>query len=449
MAVDKKFYHALKVSKDLCIGCSHCMISCPTEAIRVRNGKAIIFENKCVDCGECFKVCPVYAIYIDQDDFKKIMSYKHRIALVPEVFFGQFPPEISKNDIANAIMFFGFTDVVEAELSVPLLAKQINEYATTHPEVKPLISSFCPAIIRLVQVKFPLLTQNILLLKPPLDITSLYIRKKMCDEGIHPADIGVFYISPCAAKIAAIKSPVGEDISIITGVINMDTLFNMVYTHLRNLKTNNTNNDNYLLNKTATCWALTAGEASHIKGRSLAIDGIHNTLEILEKIENEEIRDIDYLEVRACDESCAGGALLTTNRFLVTESLKNSKQTGGEDSLIEFGGYNDYLVKRSVIQKVYPRSMMKLDEDMEVAMNKMNKASKMLQSLPLTDCTACGAPNCSAFANDIAQGEADIKQCFFIQRNKELAGELTVQESVDILKNIWGSKKFINNRKRS
>ena len=207
----KHFHHALKISEEICTGCSHCMNVCPTEAIRVRNGKAILYENRCVDCGECFKACPVRAIFIDQDDFQRIQSFNYRVALVPAVFFGQFPEEISHKQIYNAILANGFTHIYEVETGVDLLANEVKAYVKSHPESKPLISSFCPAIIRLVQVKFPALTDNIILLKPPLDITALYCRKELTDQGIKPAEIGVFYITPCAAKIAAIKSPVGED----------------------------------------------------------------------------------------------------------------------------------------------------------------------------------------------------------------------------------------------
>jgi ArsR family metal-binding transcriptional regulator len=91
--------------------------------------------------------------------------------------------------------------------------------------------------------------------------------------------------------------------------------------------------------------------------------------------------------------------------------------------------------------------MMKLDENMEEAMRKMDKSSQMLQCLPLTDCGACGAPNCQAFANDIALGEADIRQCIFIQKNREQTGELTADESLEMLKSIWGNHKFFSNRK--
>ena len=46
-------------------------------------------------------------------------------------------------------------------------------------------------------------------------------------------------------------------------------------------------------------WSLTNGEANHSEGRCLAIDEVHNVIEFLEKLENEEITDIDFLELRA------------------------------------------------------------------------------------------------------------------------------------------------------
>lgn len=447
---NRHFHHALKISEDICIGCSHCMNVCPTEAIRVRNGKAILYENRCVDCGECFKACPVKAIYIDQDDFNRIHSYKYRIALVPAVFFGQFPEEISHNQIYTAILANGFTHIYEVETGADILVDQIREYVKSQPQNKPHISSFCPAIIRLIQVKFPALVDNIILLKPPLDITALYCRKELTDQGIKPAEIGLFYITTCAAKIAAIKSPVGEDYSMITGVINMDTLYNKVYKYIRNDRSTQQPDIQYNpLSKTAWQWTLTYGEANQIPGRSLAIDEIHNVIEFLEKIENNEISEINFLELRACDESCAGGVLLSANRFLVAERLRAYKSVTNNQTTPVTGinAYKDYLLKRINIHKINPRSMMKLDENMEEAMRKMDKSSQMLQCLPLTDCGACGSPNCQSFANDIALGEADIRQCIFIQKNREQTGELTPDESLQMMKSVWGNEKFFSKRK--
>ena len=36
------FYHALKVVSTACTGCTHCMHVCPTSAIRIKHGKAVL-----------------------------------------------------------------------------------------------------------------------------------------------------------------------------------------------------------------------------------------------------------------------------------------------------------------------------------------------------------------------------------------------------------------------
>ena len=441
-----KFHHALKIREDLCIGCSHCMNVCPTEAIRVKNGKSWLIDDRCVDCGECFRVCPVSAIIIDHDDFNYIFDYKYRVALVPAVFTGQFPEDITIRQITSVLMDLGFTHVYEVENGVNIVRNAIQQKAKDNPDIKPLISSFCPAIVRLIQVKFPALVENIMLLKPPLDMSAIHIRKALADQGIPVEETGVFYITPCAAKIAAIKDPVGELSSPITGVINMDVLFNKVY---RQVKQKNTLSCTVpmgkMLSKDSRCWALTNGEASQVEGRSLAIDGIRNVTDFLERLENEEVSGIDFLELRACDESCAGGVLTVSNRFLTAERLRNQPENDlseedffHPDDLSPISENKEYLLQNIGIKEVKPRSMMKLDENMSEAMKKMEKVNRLVQLLPMVDCGICGAPSCQAFAQDIAQGKAQANQCIFIQKILEQKGELSLEDSVKIMQGIWG-----------
>jgi len=445
------FHHALKIRDEVCIGCSHCMGVCPTEAIRIKGGKARLNDNRCVDCGECFRTCPVSAIIIEHDDFNKIFEYSYRIALVPAIFIGQFPEGISIRQIYSILMEKGFTHVFEVEQGVEVLIEAMNDKIRNEKMIKPLISSFCPAIIRLIQVKFPALVENILLLKPPLDISALYCKKQLMDSGVPESEIGIFYITPCAAKIAAVKSPVGDDTSPITGVINMDFIFNKVY---RSLKHSSTDTCQIPLNKPLTGkslrWSLTDGESDNLEGSSLAIDEIHNVIEFLEKIENEEITDVDFLELRACDESCAGGVLTTANRFLAARRLKHraeDKTPHEEFSEKEkyISDYKNYLNQHLALSEVKPRSMMKLDENMSEAMIKMDKANELIKQLPLVDCSVCGAPNCAALAEDIVQGKAKLNQCIFIQKKLEQKGKLPVEKTIDIIKEIWGNNKLENN----
>ncbi|MCA1745848.1 MAG: 4Fe-4S binding protein [Bacteroidales bacterium] len=411
---EQQFYHALKVNNDLCFGCTHCMHVCPTGAIRIRDGKASIRKNWCIDCGYCMKACPVDAFYIEQDDFDKIYNYKYRVALVPAVMIGQFPSNISESEIFSVMRELGFTHVFQTEHTVDVIHELMLEEARNATE-KPLISSFCPAVVRLIQVKFPSLVDQIMHVKPPIDTSAIFFRKKLQDEGIPDADIGIFYVTPCAAKIAIVKSPVGDKKSPVNGVINMDFLYNKVLHGI-----------------------------PYMKGRCLAIDEIHNVIDFLERVENDEIQDVDFLELRACDEGCAGGVLVVGNRFLTAERLRKRAQLfkdihGMPDDLVP---YRDYMKSRVTVETPEPRSMLMLDADTGVALQKMEQVRKFMCYLPGIDCGACGSPNCLSLARDIVQREAQLSSCVFIQRTMEKHRKLHGDHAIRIIEKTWGKDRL-------
>lgn len=51
-----------EVKSGRCTGCGKCYESCPTGAISMSGGKAIINNDKCIECGECFRGCEYDAI---------------------------------------------------------------------------------------------------------------------------------------------------------------------------------------------------------------------------------------------------------------------------------------------------------------------------------------------------------------------------------------------------
>ncbi|MFO7862882.1 MAG: [Fe-Fe] hydrogenase large subunit C-terminal domain-containing protein [Salinivirgaceae bacterium] len=447
------FHHALKINLDACYGCTHCMTVCPTEAIRVKNGKAFIYEHKCIDCGMCLKACPANAIQVEQDDFSTIFNYKHRVALYPSVLTGQFPSRYYASQIAAVMLDLGFTHAFEVEHGADFLKKEIPKYQL-ESEFRPVISSFCPAIIRLIQVKFPSLANHVMQLKPPVDIAAQFYRKHLVDQGLKDEEIGIFYITPCAAKIAAIKSPVGESSSAINGVINMDFIFNRIFRALKQGKAGHRElPDKPTMSPDALSWSLTNGEAAHAKGRSIAIDGVMNSMDFLEQLEDEEISNIDFIEIRACDESCAGGILNHNNRFLTVERLKlrasrykkDQKKTTDTNPIFE---QESFLKMNSRIGAVKPRSMLKMDEDMTRALVKMEKTRRLMCFLPGIDCGACGAPNCQALAEDIVQHSAALTDCIFLQNHMQKHGKLSQETAHNRIEKIWGDKRLEKDCKR-
>lgn len=443
------FYHAINIDLDKCIGCAHCMKACPTEAIRITSGKAHLDENRCVDCGECFRVCPTNAYSINQDDWQQIMQFKYRVAIVPSVFTGQFSDDVQASVVLELVKEAGFTHVFEIEACSSQLIHFFNLKVREHGIEKPVISSFCPAIVRLIQVNFPSLIENIAPIKAPADIAAIYYKNKLISEGLPAEDIGVFYITPCAAKIAAVKMPVGEDKSVINGAINLDEIYKIVFRKLKQRTTKEgLKPPNEIMDSRSIRWCLTNGEAKQIKGRTLSVDGIHNVIEFLEKVENDEVSGIDFLELRACDESCAGGILNVQNRFLVVERMNNRARIvrerilSGQSSAQRFEGldFNDtsWLMLNSPIE---PRHF-KLDADMAKAMKKMQRARELMCFLPGIDCGACGAPTCKALAEDIVSRKANLSHCVFMQRNMEKYHKLSLEHSLKIIEKVWGKDRL-------
>ena len=434
---DTFFRHSLKVNDYLCTGCTACMRICPTGAIRIRGGKSVISDNKCVDCGECMKVCPRKAIYIKQDDFNLIENYGYRVALVPAVFIGQFEEKYRTKDIYACLNKLGFTHIYEVEHSIEFLVALYKEYMENHPEIRTFISPYCPAVIRLIQVRFPSLVDNIIKLKSPLDVAARAILKKLMDQGARRESIGIFYVTPCAAKIASVKYPVSKQDTCIAGVINMDFLYNKV-----KLMLSNSDNDAEAINHTLTprdvLWPLTGGEAANFPGSPYAVDGLQNVIHFLEKLEDEAVDAPGLVEMRICDEGCVGGVLTTQNRFVARRRMESRARLlarlhhDQQELNYDDTEFSEQIAEQMVIPEIKPRSIYQLDENFGTAFKMAEQMKKIEKTLPGINCSACGAPSCAALAEDIVRGEADIHTCLFFNRGSE-ASESAVRA-------IWGDR---------
>ena len=446
------FYHALQIEEERCIGCSRCMKTCPTEAIRIGGGKASIQEHRCIDCGKCYEVCPAQAISIKDDDFEAFRRYPHSVALLPSVFIGQFPDDISVSKVYATLYELGFAHVMEVESAATIYRDAKEKYAREHPDIRPLISSFCPAIVRLIQIKYPSLAENVLPIKAPLDLSAMYAVEELLSRGIPREEIGLFYISPCAAKVSAVKAPVGEEKSIIDGVINMNELFNRVYKRMKdNGKTHQYKPlSRQRLSADAILSTLTNGERRLCNAkRSYSIDGIENVMDFLDKLENDEVEGVEFLELRACDQSCAGALLSVDNRFLCGERMyararkaAERERNGEMPRDREMEKYKDYLIEHSEVDEVQPRSMMVLDSDIGRALEKMEKIERLKVQLPQIDCGVCGAPTCEAFATDVVCDQARLHQCVFYRIHLEQNGKMSLREGGANMKSIWGEDRI-------
>ncbi len=430
------YFHSVTLDEDKCMGCTNCIKRCPTEAIRVRKGKARIINERCIDCGECIRVCPYHAKKAITDSISCINKYKYKIAIPAPTLYSQFKPEYSINKILNTFKLIGFDDVYEvakaAEFVTDAAKKLLNEKGIK----KPLISSACPAVVRLIQVRFPNLIDNLIKLESPMELAASIIKKKAASEkGIDIKDIGVFFITPCAAKVTSVKAPYEKEKSSVDAVISIKDLY---------LKLLSKIDYSCEEEKLATAsfegirWANSGGEGLALgTERFLAVDGIHNVITILEAVESDKLEDVDFIEALACTGGCLGGSLTVENLYVAKTRIKRHvdeyKKSAKHNQKPQEKHEENIVWTGTIVHK----PVMKLDEDIGIAIKMLEELEEINKELPGLDCGACGAPSCRAHAEDIVRGNAHITDCIFKLREqvKDLNAQMMELESRSVSEN--------------
>ena len=313
--------HSVRLNRELCVGCTNCIKKCPTQAIRVRDGKAQIAEYRCIDCGECIRACPHHAKSAVMEPFEALSEFKWKIALAAPSLYAQFGAPATRIMVLAALKNIGFDDVYEVAIGADIITARTNEYLIEAKRKKnlPLISSACPAVVRLVQMKYPGLIDNLVPFDAPVDITADIARRQaIAATGLKSEEIGLFFISPCPAKRTAVTNPIGQDQSQIDGVIAISDAYPLILAKLEKLTPEQVEIiDNKLMATfSGVRWGYTGGEAIAVNTEKyLAVDGIHNVISILEEVEYERLRDIEFIEANSCTGGCIGGPLTVANRY--------------------------------------------------------------------------------------------------------------------------------------
>ena len=200
--MNETYFHSVRLDEEKCKGCVSCLKRCPTKAIRVRNGKAYIISERCVDCGECIRICPHHAKYAEKYSLNEILEYKYRIAVPAPSLYGQFNNLEDTDYVLTGLKRMGFDDVFEVSKGAELVSEATRILLSMNKANKPMISSACPAVVRLIRVRFPNLIENVVDLNAPMEEAARLARIKAREEtGLPDEDIGVFFITPCTAKI--------------------------------------------------------------------------------------------------------------------------------------------------------------------------------------------------------------------------------------------------------
>lgn len=398
------YSHSIKLDDDKCTGCTNCMKRCPTQAIRIRKGKAQIISARCIDCGECIRYCPYHAKHAVTDSLDIINNFKIKVIVVDPSFFGQFKDNKQINLAIANLKAIGFDYVYTVEKAAKMINNELKEQLKDENIKKPIIASMCPTVIRLIQIRFPELLENLSRLDNPAEVTAKIVKEEISKTiKLDKKDIGVFYLTPCAAYSTYIKYPLGLEKSDINGAISFKDLYK------RLLAGNPDATDIFEgMNKYAYTWGKIGGQVTTISSSNpVSVDGIDNVISVLNELENGRLEEVDYLELTSCTCGCVGGPLNIENNYIGKNRLKKliyERQEAVDNNLDS--NYNISL--NQIIEK---NEVLKLDADIESAMKKLQEMKRIQKILPGLDCGFCGAPTCNDLAEDITRGEAKITDC--------------------------------------
>lgn len=411
-----EFYHSVTLDESKCVGCTNCIKRCPTEAIRVRDGKAVITKERCIDCGECIRICPHHAKRARHSHLDKLKGFKYKIALPAPALYGQFNNLDDVDYVLTGLTEMGFDSIYEVSVAAELVSEATRKMMEKGDIKRPVISSACPAIVRLIRVRFPDLCSHVLPLHSPMEIAAKMAKEKAAQEtGLQVEDIGCFFITPCPAKVTDVRAPISVQKSAVDGAIGISEVFPILSSKMDKLTKLEPLAHSGII---GVSWATSGGEsAALIKEKYLAADGIENVIRVLEEMEDERIGELDFIELNACSAGCVGGILCVENPYIAKARIQRLRKylPVSQNHIESLDTVRRHMVWHEGLEF---SDVLTLSRDIREAMKMMLDIDEVEREMPGLDCGACGSPTCRTFAEDVIKGVCKKSDCVFVLKEQ-------------------------------
>ena len=422
--MDRSYLNSVRVEEDRCTGCLLCVKKCLVQAIRVRDGKAVIISDRCIDCGECIRCCPTRAIAALVEPLEELKSYKVNIALATPSFYAQFDGNISASILWQGLKEIGFDSVFDVPLAGDYISEEIEAYLDSYEGSYPVISSACPAVLRLIQTKYPELICHVVPALAPAEAAAIYVRRETMKRlNLVPEDVGIWFLSPCPAKGTNIHQSVDVAHTAVTGSFTLASLYGPLSVVISEIRKEKNELPQALVGTSyELLWGTERGELLSTGCRhGLSVSGPEDVDEVLKQITLGSLTDVEYVSCYICDGGCVGGPSVAVNKFVGTKNLERRAMLRHEreredrrEAMQAARICENFPRSKDFIKSLQAKPAPPLDPDFGTAMEKMERLTALAERL--LDCGACGAPTCRIFAEDVIRGFAKEEDCIIRSR---------------------------------
>lgn len=421
---------SIRIDSGHCIGCVDCAKACPARAIRIRNGVAVVKDALCIHCGACVRSCRHKAARVVTSSHADLKRFKHTVALPSLTLYAQFGRDVHPAQVLEALKTVGFDTTYDVSWMCEMLAGATDAYLAECEGPWPKISITCPAIVRLVQMRYPSMLPNLVPMETARELAAKLLRRKLSrDLSLAPEEIGIFFITPCSAMIHSITNPVGLERSHLDGAFSIAEL----YPRLLQAIKNGVEYDPEVspVSNCGLLWAMAGGEIAGMRNQNtLTVRGVQDVSYVFDRIEAGKFQKVDFIEAYICPDGCVSGQLVIEGRYAAQRNIHDiARRLSGQRHVREEQVLSMLRERFFELEEEIPaRPVQPLSRDLREAIARKRAEEAIVSRLPGKDCAACGSPDCATLARDIVQGEATINDCVFIQL-EELQQQLQKREA--------------------
>jgi Na+-translocating ferredoxin:NAD+ oxidoreductase RNF subunit RnfB len=399
-----------------CVACLACARTCPTRAIRVREGPARISYELCIDCGACVRACQHGAARAATTPPSDLQRFEYTVAVPSLTLYAQFGRDVAPARVLHALTQIGFDAAYDLSWMCEMLAGATDAYVTEGHAPWPKISVTCPAVVRLIQVRYPGLIANLVPIETARELAGKLLRRRLTAElGLPPDEIGIFFITPCTAIMDSILSPVGLGRSYLDGALSIAELYGPLLRALETAPPADALAEE--ISPRGLLWAMAGGEIAGMRDANTMTVRGSDVQRVFDRIEAGTYQGVDFIEAYICPDGCVSGGLTIEGRCAaqrnvqhIARSLRASPAVGEER--IRRLLREDFF---SFEEGISARPVQPLGRSLQEAVARQKELEALVPLLPGKDCAACGAPDCATLAEDIVRGEASLEDCVFVR----------------------------------